>query len=177
MDFISDLSNEQYQNLLSGKAVVRYEQLEPNQRTALLVEKFRSDIRLLKLEDIKKQFKKEELLLISEHYNVSNKSRDTKQDIINKLVHSFGENIKSTANNDHMHQKLAEEIHKFDSVEKGKDYLANHPKLRTKKDIIALAKSMDVYVSQTYTKQKLLNRIAESIIGAKLRGQIIRSEK
>lgn len=60
------------------------------------------------------------------------------------------------------------------TIKDGKVFINNHATLKTKVNLIKLAKSLNVYVDQNNKKKDIQSRIVESIVGARLRGKGIR---
>src|SRR5690606_23977625 len=118
---------------------------------------------------------KKEIILFCEHYEIDIKKRDTKRVIFPKIAAHFNidykEIVKAKERDDL--DKVKEKFQPLSSVEEGRRFIANHQLLKTKKDIIRFAKLLDVYVNPKHSKDTILNRVIESVIGSRVRSKVI----
>ncbi|MGP4106739.1 hypothetical protein [Virgibacillus sp. L01] len=174
MEFLEGLTNKQFQDLVDKKAVIRFEAkaghtVDYDQ----IMDKIKQD---WNVEKNLKNYTKKELALFCGCHNISIKPNDTKKVIYKKVASHLNINH-SPANEiaESNWKQIENALQSCSTLDEAKSFLANQSILRLKKDITAFAKVQGVYVSQRYTKQELLERIADSVVGARIRGEIIRS--
>ncbi|MBP1947166.1 hypothetical protein [Virgibacillus litoralis] len=174
MEFLEGLTNKQFQELVEKKAFIRFEaKFDYTADYDQIMDRIKKDSNV---EKILKKYTKKELALFCCHHNVNIKSNDTKKVIYKKVAshlnidHSFA---KETGESNW--KQIENALHNCGTLEEAKNLLANQSLLQLKKDITAFAKAQGVYVNQGYSKQELLERIADSVVGARIRGEIIRS--
>lgn len=174
MEFLEGLTNKQFQDLVDKKAVIRFEtKADHTVDYDQIMDKIKQD---WNVEKILKNYTKKELALFCANHNVNIKSSDTKKIIYRKVASHLNINnspAKETAESNW--KQIENALQNCRTLDEAKSFLANQSILQLKKDIIAFAKAQGVYVNLRYTKQELLERIADSVVGARIRGEIIRS--
>ncbi|MFB4168303.1 hypothetical protein [Virgibacillus sp. JSM 102003] len=174
MEFLEGLTNKQFQDLVDKKAFIRFEAkaycaAEYDQ----IMDRIKQDS---DVEKLLKNYTKKELALFCGYHKVNIRSNDTKKEIYKKVASHLNINhwpAKKTAESNW--KQIENALNNCGTLEEARNFLANQSLLRLKKDITAFAKAQGVYVNQKYTKQELLDRIADSVVGARIRGEIIRS--
>lgn len=181
LDFLEGLSAKQFQELVEGKAKIRFEARVKDTHHEELLEKIKQEAK--HASDVKKILEgltKKDLIPFCSYMALKIKSKDTKKIIFQKIAShlqidpSWYESKEITGPVKWEDIEIA--LHNCQTVDEGKRVLLNQDSLRWKKDIIAFARSLEVYVSQQYTKQELLERIVDSVVGARIRGKVIRLE-
>ncbi|MRG86774.1 hypothetical protein [Salinibacillus xinjiangensis] len=167
--FIHSLSEEQYRSLISGKGKIEFK--ENNQGDDKRIEKIKKSRTIREVERNCTGMLKKDIISVCESLKIDAKKRDTKKVLFQKIAAHF--QIKDENEDDEL-IKVKETLQKFKSPEEAKEYLTNQQLLKTKKDIIHLAKLLDVYINPKHTKTMILNRIIESVIGSQLSAQAIR---
>ncbi|MFD1039440.1 hypothetical protein ACFQ3N_13705 [Virgibacillus byunsanensis] len=174
MDFLSRLTTKQFQELVNGNAVIRYEANGDHTKAyEQVMEKIKQTAMV---EKHMKNYTKKELLSFCRYFKIDIKSRDTKNVIFQKIaVHVNLGDSKSTPKAVN-YKQLETALHNCNTIKEANELLRNENLLLLKKDITAFARELGVYVNQKYTKQELTERIVDSVVGARIRGKLIRME-
>lgn len=182
LDFLEGLTSEQFQELVDGNAVIRYEAKVKHTHYEELLKKIKQEAN--NAEDvggILDCFKKKGLFLFCDYINLEIKTRDIKRVIFQKIASHVG--IDDSPGSDSKEEaepanwkQIEMALRNCCTINEGKDLLLNQELLSLKKNVVAFAKALGVYVNQRYTKQELLERIVDSVVGAQIRGKVIRSE-
>lgn len=174
MEFLEGLTNKQFQDLVDKKAVIRFEaKTDYTNEYDRIMGKIKQG---LNVEKILKNYTKKELALFCANHNVNIKSNDTKKVIYQKVAsHLKIGNSPANKIEKSNWKQIENTLQNCNTLDEAKSFLASQGILRLKKDVTAFAKAQGVYVNQKYTKQELLERIADSVVGARIRGEIIRS--
>ncbi|MYL45267.1 hypothetical protein GLV94_06390 [Virgibacillus halodenitrificans] len=181
LNFLEGLTVEQFQELIEGNAEIHYKSKEKG----FLKEIQRIERKARHTTDVEKileGYTKKELLFFCEELDLPIKTRDTKKVIYQKVADHFG--IADSARHECKKISEAEQwkpiedaLRNSSTLEEAKDFLLNQDALRLKKDIVVFAKHLGVYVNQRYTKQELLKRIVNSVVGSGIRGRAMRMEE
>jgi hypothetical protein len=172
-EFINSLSEEQYDHLLNGNAAIEYK-VKTNSINKSLKESLLNSKAIEDVESIFKGMLKKQILLFCEINGVDVRKSDTKKVLIEKIAAHFHKvNSESKSAEDNL-KKVREELGRYTEVEKAREFLSNHPLLKTKKEIVHFARLLDVYVHQKQSKAIILNRIIESVVGSQVRAKLIR---
>ncbi|MCM3601258.1 hypothetical protein M3175_10995 [Robertmurraya korlensis] len=175
LDTIRHLSEDQVLKLCTGKATLQYEELSTESDP---YEQIREEID--KAEDIKeieqlfKNHTKKSLISICKYFQIAMKSTDTKAVLTNKIVAHFGKATVKVGEESMEFQEIQQQLEKIETIKEGKTLINNHATLKTKVNLIKLAKTLNVYIDPTNKKKDIQSRIVESIVGARLRGKGIR---
>ncbi|MCJ0929782.1 hypothetical protein MST22_01230 [Virgibacillus halodenitrificans] len=181
LNFLEGLTVEQFQELIEGNAEIHYK--AKKKRYLKEIQKIEREAKhTTDVEKILEGYTKKKLLLFCEELNLPTKTRETKKVIYQKIAAHFG----ITDSAEHECKKISEAeqwkpmedaLSCCNTVEEANEFLLNQDALRLKKDIVAFAKHLGVYVNQRYTKQELLERIVNSVVGSGIRGKAIRMEE
>ncbi len=176
LDTLKQLSEEQVENLSSGSATLKY--TETTTKKVHPYEEIRDKIQqahsISDIEQILTTHTKKSLLSISKYYQIPTKSSDTKAILTNKIVTHFGKSTKKIPEESTEFENIQQQLEKIETIKDGKTFINNHATLKTKVNLIKLAKSLNVYVDPNNKKKDIQSRIVESIVGARLRGKGIR---
>ncbi|WP_164669400.1 hypothetical protein [Virgibacillus doumboii] len=177
MDFLEGLTAKQFQELMNGQAIICFEAKTGH------TDGYNQMIQMIKqesnVEKVLKTYTKKELASFCNYFGINIKSRDTKRVIYQKITsylkigRSFVKEPVESADWKHLESAL----HKCSTLDEARKLLMNNNLLRLKRDIIAFSRVLGVYINQKYTKQELLERIVDSVVGARIRGKIIRLEE
>ncbi|AIF45542.1 hypothetical protein [Virgibacillus sp. SK37] len=180
LNFLEGLTMEQFQELIEGNAEIHYKVKE--KRYLREIERIEREARqTTDVEKILEGYTKKDLLQFCGEYNLPIKTRDTKKVIYQKIASHFGitdsggdESNRITGGD--QWKPMEDALRNSSTLEEAKELLLTQDALRLKKDIVAFAKYLGVYVNQRYTKQELLERIVNSVVGSGIRGKAMRME-
>ncbi|WP_164668827.1 hypothetical protein [Virgibacillus doumboii] len=173
MEFLEGLSAKQFQALVEGKAVIRFEpKQDDRQKHQQLKEKLKQESNI---EKILNSHTKKELIAFCKYYKINIKTRDIKKMLIEKIILYIRDDKPEKELIDW--KTIENELHNCSTLDEAKNMLANHKDLRLKNDLITFAKSLGIYVNKRYSKQEVLERIADYTTGARLRGKVIRQDR
>lgn len=173
---IKGLSEEQYHNLLTGKATLQYVP-SSGPEFALVREKIIKEAHTMEeIETTMGKPVKKYLIAFCRHEGIGILSKDTKAVIYQKIASHFKIDGKKVENEETPVIQIANALKEINIQEDAKEFLLNHPLLRTKKDLMYLAKVLHVHINKSATKMEILNRVVASVTGAKARGKLIRGE-
>lgn len=175
LDTMKHLSDEQVEKLSTGKATLQYVELSTESHPYKQIrEEIHKAEHLKDIEQIFKTHTKKSLLSICRYFQISTKSTDTKAIITNKIVAFFGNSTVKVPEESTEFLEIQQRLEKMDTIKDGKTFINNHGTLKTKVNLIKLAKSLNVYVDPNNKKKDIQSRIVESVVGARLRGKGIR---
>jgi N-glycosylase/DNA lyase len=167
-EFIDRLSDKQYENLVSGNALIEYKLKQNGESYQQLKESLIQCKTINEIESILGRMLKKEIVSFCKYYKIDVKQKDTKKEMYDKIA----DHLKIQTQGDQLNE-VKIKFQQMKSMEEAKQYLTSHQLLKTKKDIIRLAKLLDVYVNQKDRKDIILNRIIESVIGSQVRADVI----
>lgn len=175
LDTMKHLSEDQVEKLSTGKATLQYTELSTQSHPYedIIEEIHKAE----NLKDIEQHFKthtKKSLISICRYFQIPTKSTDTKALLTNKIAAHFGKSKVKVPEESIEFQDIQQQLEKIETIKDGKSFINNHGTLKTKVNLIKLAKSLNVYVDPNYKKKDIQSRIVESIVGARLRGKGIR---
>lgn len=182
LNFIQGLTNEQYENILKGNASIDYIIENNHPQFGQLKERIIREARGINdTEKILKKYTKKYLASFCEHSSIDIKARDTKAIIYQKVASHFQFDTESADNDGEKFEEnkianIGAELQNFDSLDEAREFLVNHDLLRTKTNLVKLARSLDVYIKQSQSKQAVRNRIVDSVVGSRIRSKVIRAE-
>lgn len=189
--FIKGLSVNEYENILNGSATLKYVEkslslAEKNQFDEILnnilgvggvLNENTMDIIKEKIET------KNQLIAFCNYLNIDLKSKDTKEDIYEKILIFIEENkeilINKINKNVSIHQMIemiALELEGFVDKEQALKFLLDKKVLENKSHSLFLAKVLDVNVRKESSNLEILERIVDSVVGSKLRSMVIRGK-
>lgn len=175
LDTIKHLADDQVEKLLTGGATLQYTELSHQN---LPYEKIRQEInKVQNIKEIDQLFKthtKKTMVSICRYFQIDTKSADTKAILSHKIATHFRKSTAEVQEEIHEFQDIQLQLEKIENIKDGKMFINNHGTLKTKVNLIKLAKSLNVYVDPNHKKKEIQSRIVESIIGARLRGKGIR---
>ncbi|WP_233879520.1 hypothetical protein [Virgibacillus halodenitrificans] len=178
LNFLEGLTVEQFQELIEGNAEIHYKAKE--KRYLKEIQRIEREARhTTDVEKILEGYTKKELLFFCEELDLLIKTRDTKKVIYQKIVAHFGIADSAVQESNRLTgedqwKPMEDALSCCNTVEEAKDFLLSQDVLRLKKDIVVFAKHLGVYVNQRYTKQELLERIVNSVVGSGIRGKAMR---
>ncbi|MEC2159711.1 hypothetical protein [Virgibacillus halodenitrificans] len=181
LNFLEGLTVDQFQELIEGNAEIHYK--AKKKRYLKEIQKIEREAKhTTDVEKILEGYTKKGLLQFGEELDLPTKTRDTKKVIYQKIAAHFG--IADSAGHECKKISEAEQwkpiedaLRNSSTLEEAKEFLLNQDALRLKKDIVTFAKYLGVYVNQRYTKQELLERIVNSVVGSGIRGKAMRREE
>ncbi|WP_066048783.1 hypothetical protein [Robertmurraya korlensis] len=172
LDTFKHLSEEQVDKLLTGSASLQYKDISPQSHP---YEDIKEDINKTKdvkgVEKVLKSHTKKSLLSLCNYFQIETKSSDTKNILYEKIACHFGKEVQTETNE---FEQIQHQLEKMEDVQIGKSFITNHETLKTKVNLIKLARTLNVYVNPKQKKEEIQSRIVESIVGARLRGKGIR---
>lgn len=179
--FIQGLTADQFNNLIKGNGVIKYEQCKVKENTEFdqlkeaIIQKAQTQLDVEKV--LYKQTKKF-LAAFCKYYNMEVTTKHTKGDIYKIIARHFHIDIQETNKEDAISEfsKIEAKLQQLESVDEALNYLMMQEAIRSKSSLIQFAKTLDVYITQKQRKEEILNRIVDSIVGVKLRGRALRVE-
>lgn len=176
-DFLEGLTNKQFQDLVNGNAVIRYEAKDNHTAYDQMMKKIKQASSSADLERLLKKYTKKELASFCKKYNIEVKAKDTKKVMFQGIASHIQlvDHLSEVKSKSESWNEIESALHEFSTLDEAEDFVVKHDRLQTKKSIVAFAKSLGVYVSQKHTKQEILNRVVDSVVGARLRGIVIRA--
>jgi len=175
LDTLKNLSEEQVENLSSGSATLKYTEITKKVHPYEEIrEKIHQAHTISDIEKLLTPHTKKSLLSLSKYFQIPTKSSDTKAILTNKIATNFGKSTKKIPEESTEFENIQQQLEKIETIKDGKTFINNHATLKTKVNLIKLAKSLNVYVDPNNKKKDIQSRIVESIVGARLRGKGIR---
>lgn len=175
LDTINNLSEEEVEKLISGEATLQYKELSTQIHPYEEIrEKIHKAQDFNEVELLFKAYTKKSLISICRYFQIPTKSTDTKAALTNKIVAHFNESTVKIPEESTDFQAIQQHLEQMETIKEGKTFITNHSTLKTKVNLIKLAKSLNVYVDPNNKKKEIQSRIVESIVGARLRGKGIR---
>ncbi|MGE8080050.1 hypothetical protein [Peribacillus loiseleuriae] len=187
---IKNLTKTEYENILNGSATFKYVERSLNSTEKNYFDLILS--KLVKIYDeqsnpldyIKGELEtKNQQINFCNYLNVDIKTKDSKEEIYNKILLYVEENIdliKGRIYKSNSIEKQIEEIRinleACNDIQKAVKYLSNCKILEYKNNLLHLAKILDVNVRKEHHTEDILNRIVESVVGSKLRSMAIRGK-
>jgi uracil DNA glycosylase len=173
LSFIQGLTNQQYSDLLNGNRKIHLEEFVQQEKKNDEFEQIKEQLLKEKeVETILCSQTKRYLTSFCNYYGIRILAKDPKAVLYEKIAAHF--NIDNREETNSGLNKIADQLQKNNSVTEAQEYLNNEASLRTKTSLMKLARLLDVYVNQKQTKEEILNRIVESVVGAKVRSKAIR---
>lgn len=174
LDTLKQLSEEQVENLSSGSATLQYTEITKKVHPYEEIRKKIQQAHISDIEQLLTTHTKKSLQSLSKYFQIPTKSSDTKAVITNKIATHFGKSSKKIQEESTEFENIQQQLEKIETIKDGKTFINNHATLKTKVNLIKLAKSLNVYVDPNNKKKDIQSRIVESIVGARLRGKGIR---
>ncbi|MCL7746830.1 hypothetical protein [Halalkalibacter alkaliphilus] len=176
LTFVEQLTNEQYEKLVSNEASICYVEEQRKGSSDDEFEKWK--VSIIEEQDVEKVLRrktKKEIVRFCTYYNIPTVTKDTKAILYEKISEYFqiGANTLELEKKDRI-AEIGKELEKFDDAEQALGFLGKEKSLQTKSNVMKLAKSLDVFVNQKQSKQDIINRIVDSVVGAKVRARVIR---
>ncbi|WP_374056860.1 hypothetical protein [Rossellomorea sp. FM04394] len=176
MKFIESLPSNHYDTFINGGGKIQFVETKP--KSQLQFEKLRDKIQkeVEKEEDVEsllKKYSKKDLHSFCEYINITTGNRDTKEILYKKISCFFSMKHRRVHEIDPL-ERVAFILREFENVKEAKDYLCGEETVKKKTDLMKLAKYLEVYVTQRQTKQAIVGRIVESVVGSKERRKAIR---
>ena len=187
---IKNLSKAEYESILNGTGTLKYIEKPLNQTDKShydsilhkLVMSFDSNFD--KMEILKNELNtKNQQINFCNYLNIEIKSKDSKEEIYNRIIYFVQENLESlksrldkTNTNDEELKKVQLYLEDCLNSQDAIKYLSNHKFLENKNNLMTLAKSLDVNVRKEFNNEEILNRIVDSVVGSKLRSMAIRGK-
>lgn len=185
-DTISQLTESDLNNLLTGKGKLKFERDKKEENSS---EQFNELYRLLKEAEDNLRFQnilimnnqlktKKQLLEFCVTSNIKVKSRDTKAVILEKIFTHFGKEPQNTTTKETTQKlkQIGEELSAIESVREAESFIFNNSALKTKNELISLGKIFNVHVQSNMKKRQVIERIVESLVGSKINSKTIRNK-
>ncbi|GAA0489308.1 hypothetical protein GCM10008986_13910 [Salinibacillus aidingensis] len=172
-DFISELSDEQFTNLINGNAIIEYKTNYKNSfdQIKASVQQGQS------MREVEKCFKgmlKKDIMAFCKDSRIDFRKKDTKKELYHKIAVHF--DIKRSTKPDEKDFKaLIKEFEQCTDVKEAVEFLSEAGELRTKEDLIRFANVLDVHIRPKEKKADIIHRIAESVVGSRIRAQVIKN--
>lgn len=190
-DVIMGLSDDEIENLILGKATLKYNVKNISNETRevydSLLEKlaYCNEIEEIKntIKDDKSLIKKIDFLDFCDYINIETKSKDSIENLIERIyeyIKNKKEHVLNYIDNkkekEIVLQKISYRLEELNDIEEANAYLLNNNNLLTKSDLLKLAKSLDVYIEKENTNEAISRKIVDSVVGAKLRSFALRGK-
>ncbi|WP_156142306.1 hypothetical protein [Rossellomorea aquimaris] len=152
--------------------------METKPKSQLQFEKLRDKIQkeAEKEEDVEshlKKYSKKDLLSFCEYINITTGNRDTKEILYKKISCFFSMKHRRVHEIDPL-ERVAFILREFENVQEAREYLCGEETVKKKTDLMKLAKYLEIQVTQKKTKQEITDRIVESVVGSRGRGNSIK---
>lgn len=188
-NFLSNLTNEQYLQLLNGEADLKLVSKKIDQNTIQMYKMILQEI--VDIEDIEERKilllshfnKKTDLANLSNYLNIPTKSKDTVKIILDNIIEYTLANEDYIKNNIKENQKLEKELSELvnqiegtmDSAE-AKELLKKSSISSRKVDLINFAKKLSVFPDKRSSTDDIINEIVQTVVEAKIRSYKIRKK-
>ncbi|QHS21441.1 hypothetical protein GWK91_00025 [Virgibacillus sp. MSP4-1] len=171
-DFINELSDDQFTNLINGNAMIEYKE---NQNHVSSIDQMKSSVQqaqsMKEIEGCFKGLLKKDIRAFCKDCRIDIRKKDTKKELFYKIAVHFG----ITRPDEKDFNTLIKEFDRFTDVKEAAEFLNGAGELRTKDDLIRFANVLDVHIRPKERKADILHRIAESVVGSRLRAQVIKN--
>lgn len=188
-NFIQNMTVSQYESLIKGYSELKViEKNISNQDEYLFLNTLLEINSELSLEDkqtwLKDKFnQKSELIQLAKFIDVPLKSRDTIEDIINKIIHKAEEmkdEIHYRASRENSKEKeiaaLSREFGNSMDIKEARNLIVNSPLLSNKNDLLNFARTFNVYPDRGASVDSIVDVLIKSVVEAKLRSYKIRQK-
>lgn len=178
---LKNLTITEYHNLLNGNGRLQF--VEEN------TDKYHDVIQTLKgsesyegfyrtLKNHKNSKTKKQLGEFCNHLRIEIKSKDTKVVLYEKIAARFGYGKEEPSENtvDKEVIKFGKQLQNMQSIKEAEEFLYDQKNLKTKATLQTLAKIYDVHIQSRMTKEEIIKRIIDSVVGSRLKSMVIRTK-
>lgn len=191
LDFVNNLTEEQFSNLINGTADIKYNEKALSQDKR---EKYNDILYHISIEDDREKIfnyvkqcevlsTKMKLNEFCKYFKIEIKSKDSIENIINKIIDYVDmdkENIKYKYNRERDSVKnidtIATKLEECIDVEEAKEIIFTSNLINSKTDMIKLAKRLKVYNDKDASCENIAENIIKTVVEAKMRSYIIRKK-
>lgn len=191
LDFISSLTEEQYNNLVKGEAEIKYIEKNIDTVKKQKYDKILYDLAVENLVEIKIQYiksnedlsNKSKLIDFCKYHKINYKTKETNDSIINNIIKFVDINKEDIVyrwqkkeNIEESIENVAEELQKIMNIEEAKIYIKKSKIIDNKSNALKLAKQLNVFVNREHSYDDIVDSIVNSVVGAKIRSYSIRNK-
>lgn len=188
-NFLSNLTNEQYLQLVNGESELKLVSKKIDTNTIQVYKMLLQDI--ISVEDIEERKlllsshlnKKSDLINLSDFLNIPTKSKDTIKVMLDNIIEYTIENgdyIKNNVKEDQKYEKelsdLINQIEATMDTNEAKDLLKNSSIAYRKADLMNFAKKLSVFPDKRSSADDIINEIVQAVVEAKIRSYKIRKK-
>lgn len=192
MNFVDGLSNSEVESLLNGTGAIKYVEKDISSSDK---EIFNEIIyKLAKTNSQQEMFhqlltdsrldSKQRMQEFCRFLNLPYKTKDVLDalrlrivDAITKDRQRFIVNFDKQADTNYLLQNISYRLEEIADVDEAVSFLAENELLKTKSNLILLAKLLDVYITKDQSSEEIIKRIIDSVVVAKLRSKAIREKR
>jgi hypothetical protein len=190
--FISNLSAVEYDSLLNGTGSIKYfdKGISSHDKEVFerLIEKVSLASSSLEMQDLLRNNtdlnSRARLIELCRFLNVEYKTKDTigaLQDRVLVYLESHKEQIsneraKQTDTN-YQFSQISNQLQEIDDTDLAMRYLSEQELLRSRYNLMTLARKLDVYINKETSAEDVMKKIVDSVVGARLRSRAIRGRK
>ncbi len=192
VDFINNLTDVQFNNLIDGTADIKYAEKALD---ASLKDKYEAILyKIVSINDRQEKVSfirdneqlenKAKLLGFCKYFKVDAKNKDTVETIINNIIEFSEKNSENVVyrfnkkeNIEDSIDKIAQDLETFMDVEEAKKYIKSCNSVDSKVNLLKLAKKLNVFISDRESSYDIiLDSIIKSVVEAKIRSYTIRKK-
>ncbi|WP_215115692.1 hypothetical protein [Exiguobacterium sp. s80] len=188
-NFLSNLTNEQYLQLVNGESELKLVSKKIDTNTIQVYKMLLQDI--ISVEDIEERKlllsshlnKKSDLINLSDFLNIPTKSKDTIKVMLDNIIEYTIENedyIKNNVKEDQKYEKelsdLINQIEATMDTNEAKELLKNSSIAYRKADLMNFAKKLSVFPDKRSSADDIINEIVQAVVEAKIRSYKIRKK-
>ncbi|QII51314.1 hypothetical protein G3M81_22355 [Bacillus paralicheniformis] len=188
-NFISNLTEDQYKQLITGEAEIKLKTRKLDSDTVQQYKKLLFE--LVSIKDIKKRTdfllskmsKKSELINFNNYLNITYKSRDTVQKLVDNIIdyslknEGYIRNINSKEQkSEEQFKKLSVKLQEVMDINEAEKILRKSSISNRKIDLLEFGKQLSVFPDKRMSIDEIINEIVQSVVAAKLRSYKIRKK-
>lgn len=189
LNFINNLTNEQYSNLVNGNGELQYADKSLDNEVKKFYEEFVQSLIQIQIDEEKLIFinqnlpKKNDMINFCKYYQIPYKIRETQQQIAYNILEYIDSNkediIYQTEKKQNIEEKIERisiELKKIMDVDEAKNLLKNNEVIKNKSNLLKLAKKLNVFVDRNSSFETIVENIIKSVVEAKIRSYTIRKK-
>lgn len=190
-DFINNLTEVQFDNLVNGTADIRYYEKGIDSETkekynTLLYEIATKDnieekIKLIESND--ELSKKSKLMDFCKYFKIEFKAKDTNSTIMKNIIDFIDKNKENVIYKYNKAEsledgidKLAQRLEDIMDIEEARNLMANSKMLESKSNLLKLSKKLNVFTDREASYDTIVDNIIKSVVEAKIRSYTIRKK-
>ncbi|MGO4547191.1 hypothetical protein AB4Z29_20630 [Paenibacillus sp. 2TAB23] len=190
IDFISNLTNIEYEKLLRGEGTIKFfeKEISPSRKSELTG--LLNNLLGLNAENIQAHIKsnpelktKAQLMEFCDLFNIDVKSKDKSDSIIYKIIdfiESNRDSLQNTLNKrndiDSLIESVAIELEKIMDMNIARELILSSAFSSNKTNLLKLARRLDVHLDKDVSLDNAKELIVDSVVGSKIRSLSIRKK-